>query len=158
MPATEGTGLSGLGASYWSQTRDVGTPGLCQLLEQVGSKYQLLGWVSVLAASLWRSNGVCPQSKLLGGPGWLRVSVSMAGVGPKVSACVPGASCWWRVSVSICPKAAVHGEGQGGVFVCICWPSSSWTSWQVGPLDQTGVSGRPKVHPGFGGPGSMACL
>lgn len=33
-----GTGVSGVGASDWSQTRDVGTAGLNQLLEQVGSK------------------------------------------------------------------------------------------------------------------------
>lgn len=69
VPATGGTGMSGFGATSWSQSGAILDFGLwCQQLERMGTQCQLLEWVQVSAASYWGGNGVRPENQLLGRP------------------------------------------------------------------------------------------
>ena len=106
VPATGETGVSGFDASYWSQTRDVGAPGLWyQLLEPVESQCSYWSqWGH--SASYWSQWGLGLQppgqeqcvspNHLRGETGvrQVRGSELVAGVGPLVTAHMPDASCW----------------------------------------------------------------
>lgn len=115
VPSTEGTAVGGLGANYWNQTRDVEAPSLCQLLDQV-ALYQVLRWVSVLAARSWSRNRVCPQSCL--GTRLIEVSMLMAGAGPHTqSICMVLAAGRECVSLSSPNLLCVMGRRRMYVFV-----------------------------------------
>lgn len=106
VPAARGTTASGFGASSWSHTRSVGTPGLwCQLLEPVGSLCHALGWAGIWAPATW---WWYVSWKWVGqaGAGSVRGSAPAAGARPWITACVPGANCW-GTSVCISPRSCV---------------------------------------------------
>lgn len=107
--------------SSWSHTGGVGVPGLsCPLLEPAGSLCHPLELGGDLSPSHVGGSNVFAEKQLLGGSVRVRGSAPAAGVGPQVTAHVPGAVCQGREGLYLpqimCAWGTIH------------YQSASWTS------------------------------
>lgn len=133
LPAAEGTAVGG---QIVESDQGCGNPLVCAVTGSSGvvSIRYWGGWVSWLPGP-GAGTGCVPKAAWA--PGWLRVSMLVAGAGPQVTVHMHGAGCWQGVSVFIFPKPAVHDAQEECACVCVCQPSSNWIKWWVGwPWDQ----------------------